>query len=1491
MVHNSGKLFHKIIMPSLFSLIALLLFIAGSAGEARAGNLSRVRPNLKPLDLSRPPSTEELMAAGQLGGQLYPTADIVVDDPKFPRHAGKTKAEASRLLTVADRDQWINLSFGKAIQEWNSHRYAEAVVLFNRHVVDFPDSPWAAEALLHLGCDAFYHGRSSEAEAYFLNIIERNRNNRHEGGAIMTNKARLRLAVLKAARNNTREAMELFATLARESGDWRDRTYASQWLRRLSAVKKSGTGPLACGAQALSRFFDVSGLDEEKAGLDTLRPGSGKGFSFNDLAGLAAERGVKLAALRLTPGDLGKLELPALVHVAGVEPGDSGHYWVLEELDGDLLTLFDPQGGRYYTQTIAEFAREWSGAVLVHEDADTPLPGARLASLEMKDIAGGCCGVPKPESDLGNRDMGFKFTLFLGRIWKPFADWGDRHRDPDVKKCQDEGGTWRGYGWDGHGPGSGCDNQRSVAGVRGAPGWMINPLNMNLFVQDIPLWHKPAIGPPVEISLSYNSQSAIAQHEPFGAKWQFNYGSYLVVDTGGEVTIFMADGRRDVYSPNPSGGYLFPYQVHNTLVKLAGNSFELRYPDGRVDVYTIPAGTSSQQPFLTESRDAYGNKLTFTYDSQIHLTTITDAGGGQTTLTYNGEGLVTRVTDPFGRHADFEYGVDRTLTRITDMGGYSYSFSYDDAINLTSLGNSGGTWQFYIEPAEGVNNSADSYPPPGGVMWENYRITVTNPLGGKEEFYYNGYSGSGWHIQPRDYISYYPGYDGSATPKTGISFSSTTGQRAEISSVNTPAGRYYSYVHDVNGDLLTNWDSTRLAYNSQGRITSVVDPRLNVTTKNYAPNGFDLLSETNGLGTISYAYNAQHDITSVTDRMNHATTHAYNSLGQRISAINPLGAVTSYEYDLNHRLTSIKIAGVTTESFTYDPFGRIRAHTGGNGVTLTYDYNLLDDVTTVTYPDGTFETKTYSGVIPHLVIAETDRAGKTTTYNHDKLNRLIGLTRPDGSATTFDRDANGNVTAITDANGNITRITYDLDDRPVKENYPDGTTLTRIFQTAGLIESITKPDGGWVQLSFDEAFNLISRTGSADSVNYVYDDYNRPVSMNDFRGQTTYTYDAASRLTSINGPDGSSSITLFHDNAGHRTGLTVNGRSITYAYDVLGRVTGVGEGGKSHVFSYSAAKPLPDSITRPSGSVTTIQRDSLYRTQQVDNKKSTNDLINRFAYTYAPGRNLPAGETVTGGILPPAAPGAVQVYGYDSMNQPVSGTTPVRNYAWNQNGNLTTGYTIDGYPFTATYDGFDRLSTLEYTDSGGVARRTGYAYDGDGWLLSVMETADGETVREAKFVRLGPLLLQERDGAGAVVRDYTWSNPGSGGEELLGLRQGGVDYEYLLDGRGRVAALTGANQAVVAAYAYGPLGIPSSSGSIKQPFRSSVTEYDEQTGLFQFSSRFYLPNPGVMISRQLNTQPVSSPVGADFRPLRALEMRPAAPFFSYQSGRSGSVVE
>lgn len=1357
------------------------------------GTIPHVALNVTPLDLTRPPTANELMAAGQLGGQLYPTSDISPEKLESVEENIRTRIEQ------------MNLSFGEAIQEWNQHNYKAATNMFKEYIAEYPDSPWAAEAVLHIGCDARYNGRYSEAGESFNWIIENNGSNDYTGAIMLVNKARLRLAVLKMLQNNLEEAMLHFADLKTESLSWRDRTYASHWIQRISKYKAAGVSMLNCGVQALACVLKKDGKELEAREVMEEIPSSPEGHSIQNLKYIAAGYGYTLTGLRISISKLNDIPLPAIVHISGRNEGDSGHYWVLEKSGNDGLTLFDPQSGRRFHQSPDEFSKEWGGIILVFSDEEE-LPGIRLAESEMGEFHGGCCGVPRPEEDLG---------------------------DPDEDdKCS-----------------------------QGSPIWKVNPVNINLFVKDIPMWYSSPVGPSVNITLSYNSQSAIAQNEPFGNKWQFNYGSYLVVDTGGNVTIFMPDGRRDVYTPDGSGGYVKPYNGYNELTMIAGNNFELRFPDDTIYVYDKPP--RSQQPFLLEIRDAHGQSLVFTYNNKVRLTEITDAMGRITDLNYNHKGLITQVTDPFGRTATFEYDTGDNLARITDMGGYWTNLAYDTDVYLTSMEDDRGIREFYIEPADGISNGSNPYPAPGDTMWEDYRITVTNPLDGKEEYHYNGYSRYGWYISPRDYVDYVDSNNNnynSSAPKTRYDYTFTSGSRGEVDKITYPEGDTVNYTFDANGNRTSVKDShnhtTGYTYNNIGNITSITDAKLNATNMAYAANDVDLLEIQNEFGTMTMTYNGTHDVTSVTDRLGNVTALTHNSYGQtqsRTDAAGVLDIVTAYTYDSNNLLQDITRAGNTTDTFTYDAIGRVNTYTDATGLTLTYDYNDLNNITKITYPDAKFITYTYSGCCPHLIDSVTDRAGRTTGYTYDALKRRIETINTGGGVTGNVYDENGNMIKLIDPKSNITTFEYDLDDRLVKKTFTDGKFSIFNYDNAGLLDTHTNARGIVSNYAYDANHNLLTKSYSdgTPGLTYQYDNYNRVTTRQDGMGTYQYGYDANSRLTSIDGPWVDDTLTYQYDALGRKTGLTPQGsQSASYTYDNLNRLANIQVGTNTHTYTYSGHNPLVQDLTRPNGSVTSHQYDALNRLTEISNKDSLSAIINQYAYVYNQ-QDMRSSETITNGDPITSFQNQITGYDYNSVNQLLSITDPSQTFNHDDDGNMTQGYTPDGYVFTATYDAENRLAAIEYTDGSAVIHKTEYAYSGDGFIAEVKKYEDGNLTDDTRFIRDGLLVIQERDIGNSVQKEYAWGlNMGGGIGGLLNLNQSGLDYAYLYDGKGNVTALIDGSESIVATYTYDTFGVlKAKTGTINQPFMFSTKQYDEALGTSYYGYRFYSPALGRWITR------------------------------------------
>ncbi|RPI21708.1 MAG: RHS repeat protein, partial [Acidobacteria bacterium] len=1013
---------------------------------------------------------------------------------------------------------------------------------------------------------------------------------------------------------------------------------------------------------------------------------------------------------------------------------------------------------------------------------------------------------------------------------------------------------------------SGASASSSPCGVssKGAAVWKVNMGNLNTYVEDTPLWYRSPIGPSVEIVVSHNSLSP--ETGSVGNKWQLNYASYLSSALTG-ITVVMPDGRQDLFTSEGSG-FRPPKRVFNTLVKVADNHYELKFPDGEVYVYRIPPGSASAFMVLVEIRDVHGQKLSLSHDVKGALQTITDAEGKITTFTYNSQGLLNKVTDPFGRSASFEYDGNKNLTKITDMGGYWTSFAYSyhssSTYYLAGLGNPGRTWTFYYEPADSVSG-APAYPAPGAAMGFSSRLTVTNPSGKKEEFFKGG---SIWHVSARHYVAYAsPEHNNyvNDVPKTVYGF----GGSGNIASVTSPEGNstHFGYGHSDsygrNTGRITDitkeeQGNLRFTYNSIGKATSVEGWSYPPAQMTYAPNGIDLVKVTDGLGTTSLTYNTTHDVTSVTDHLGNKTTFLYDEYGHPTSAIDPLGVTTNFTYDSDHRLSSATIAGQTVAGYTYDSIGRIRAYSNSAGLVRTYDYNNLDDVTKVTFPDGKSVNIAYSSDIPRLVTSITDRGGKTSRATYVSSGELTTLTGPDGGLTRFERDAGGNLVRLVDPKGNAIRFNYDDDNQIVKKTFADGTFVSFGYDKAGRLNSVTNARGAsasyLMNASGQPAMTMYAGLPYTAPVISQYDAYNRRTSMIDGAGTRTYSYDAESRITGVSGPLTNDARTFQYDAKGRMTAYTVQGgQSVAYTYDSLDRLASIRNAAGTFSYAYLGASSLVQKLTRPNGSYTDYQYDSLYRLTGVANKTSAGAIINQFLYTYDE-QDLRSSETITEGAPLGSFQAESTTYTHNRLNQLRTSTTPDRTFVYDADGNMTQAYAPDGFPLTIAYDFENRLTLIKFGQ-----REIEYSYNGDGIVASKAIESDYEADSETNYVLFGSFALQERDQKNQVTREYTWGiNPGGGIGGLLSMNQNGQDYFYLYDGKGNVTALINASQSVVASYTYDPFGrVVAKAGTLDQPYQFSTKPYDESTGLSYFGYRFYAPS----LAKWMNRDPLSEFAG------------------------------
>jgi RHS repeat-associated protein len=1443
--------------------------------------------SLKALDLSRAPTEEELMMAGQLGSPLSPSRP----------------ASPTGILDASERKKQEddNLLFGKAIQNWNQHNYPQAIELFRQHGEEHPESPWAGEAELHLGCAAQFSGSWNEAQFHFEWIL-----GHHDKGSDIYQKAKLRRSVLHIDQGQLEQATQSFTEMLETETDWDRRTYAQYWLRELNLYKAHQVALRDCGTKSLAYVLQKKGKRQKANAIRQASAPGERGFSLGELARFARKQGLSATAIRAGRRDLKRLKTPFIAHY-------SDQHFVAVTGFGEFASvkLFDPRLDRPTELTRDQFNKQWSGLALLFA---APPRNARLATAtELSREMGGCCGSPRYPSNLGP--------------------------DPDTPPD--------------------CDQKKKSQGM---PVWQVNPVNMNLVVQDTPMWYDSEIGPQIRIEITYNSQDSVNQLRPFGNKWVFNYASYAMESPGGvpagSVLIVTPGGRGDIYQPDGAGGYTSPVGVFNRLTKLAAYTFDLQLIDGTIYHYGVPAEMNGFSSLLLSIEDRNHNFVTVNHNADGAITGITDSQNRAWTFTYNGQGLVGRIDDPFGRNATFSYDANNNLVGQTDMGGLSYGYSYDANVYLTSVTKPSGTTGFYVEPS-GASGGFGGYPPPGALMWENYRITVTDPLGFKEEYYYNGDGHYGWYRDKNQYLSPLSPLD-SNSPKTRYNYSLLSGQGV-VSQIVYADGKTFTYssfnaARQPQTITDENAHTTQLTYNSMGRLLTRADARnvppanQYVTTYTYAPNNIDFIKVTDFFHDAAHpalqiGYDANRNVTSITDGLGRSTAITPNQFGQPSTVTDATNQTRTYNYNALRQLASVTKNGNTLVSIAPDAKGRPGSVTNANGCTLLYTYDDLNRPVRVTYPDQTY-TEDQWGCC-HLD-GQRDRAGNFTSFIYNGVNRLALAFDAKNRVTEYTYDAVGNLTKLVDGNHNATRWEYNNRNRVAKKIYADGSSYLYDYDGVGNRLHQTDAKGALTTYTYDVVNNLTQISAPAlATIGFTYDSLNRRTQMTDGVGTTTFGYDLASQLITADGPWANDTITLPYDLLGRATGRSINNTgSGTLVYDDYGRPqTATSPLG---IFTYNypdAISTLLASITATSGpNISFSYLDAAHdqRLGEIWHKDSGNQTISKFDYEYDVLGQIkkwtqqagtgaaqayefgydPVGELI-GAILKDVASGGVlKGYNYDydaasnrtieaidtlvtgdtvnNLNQltarqggtgvlPIRGTTnepasvtvngqPATtrgdnsfegrvavtagnntvtvvatdvnnntatnryNVAVTGSGSKTLVYDANG---NLTSDGtrafeWDPLNRLTAVTSG--THRSEFTYNGLNQHVKIVEKDNGAVTSTKQFAWCpgDAQPCEERDGSNNVTKRYY----------PQGMQVGSTNYHYTRDHLGSVRELTDSSGTVQTRYDYDPYGRRTKvSGGVDADFGFTGHYYHQPSGLHLALYRAYDADLSRWISR------------------------------------------
>ncbi len=1061
----------------------------------------------------------------------------------------------------------------QAIRQYRTRTSPDDYQALTGFLNSHPQSVWQVALLTNLGLAYYQDGRFTLAIDAWENAWRLGKDATEPHAKVLVDRALGELMRMHARIGHAERLQALFA----EMGDrpvsgpaTEDVTGAREglWVMRNNPGIAYLCGPMALKNLLLSQGAsakDVEFIDQVRSGPN--------GFSLTEVGKLAQQAKLPYTLIKRDASE--PVPVPSVVHwkvshYAAIIGENAGRYHIKDPIFGEDLWVsrdaIDQEASGYYLVPTKKLQ-----------------PGWETINLAVADTLHG---------------MGYTSDVTPGNT------------TPNDDKSKPCGGI-------GDIVGNAINNIGNAISNLGMCGYNFSEMVVSLNLTDSPVGYRPAIGPSMFTTLTYNQRDA-GQPANFGffnvsQKWTLNWLTYIQ-DTPGQpganVTRYVAGGGFVNYSGyNGANGQFTPETTDQSVLVLSSANpivYKRLLQDGSVEVYAQSNGatTGSRLVFMTQLIDPQGNAVNFNYDNQLRLTSLIDATGRVTSFAY-GLGasplLITQITDPFGRSAHLAYDNQGRLSSITDVYGLQSSFQYDNSSLINSLTTPYGTTTFQYG-GTGVSRYLQATDPLGyterleflqqapGIPYSDPASTVPQGilapfnvfLNGRDTFYWDK---SAYQRAAGNYTQ--------ARNKHWTHWAQNTGETTSpVESIKYPLENriWFNYPGQPNSGLGTavsgsynqpsimgrvlddgSTQLTQKSYNSLGRVTSITDPVGRVTEIVYAQNQIDpvqILQQTAG-GLVSlgqYTFNNKHQPLTHTDASGQTTAFAYNNAGQLTQLTDALNETTTFSYDPHGNLLKITDAnGKTKLTLTYDAYNRVASRTDSEGYTLKYYYDNLDRITKIAYPDGTAETLKWNKLD---LAAITDRQGRQTQYKYDSVRNLIEKIDPLGHKTLYSYNPNQTVASVTDPNGNVTRWSRDIESRITAKHYPDGKFQEFTYEnTSRRLKSIT--DGLDQVKSFTytkdnriSQINYINSVNKTPNVAFSYDPwFPRITIMKDGNGVTTYQYaqtgvNGALKVSKVDGPYLNDTVAFQYDPAGRIHSRTVDTAAETLVYDDIGRLVG-----------------------------------------------------------------------------------------------------------------------------------------------------------------------------------------------------------------------------------------------------------------------------------------------------------------------------------------------
>ncbi|MEU5420300.1 ricin-type beta-trefoil lectin domain protein [Streptomyces sp. NPDC020667] len=693
---------------------------------------------------------------------------------------------------------------------------------------------------------------------------------------------------------------------------------------------------------------------------------------------------------------------------------------------------------------------------------------------------------------------------------------------------------------------------------------------------------------------------------PDGTSVSYGYTDGLltsVKDQVGKTSAYTYDGNKRLSTATGRGGG----QVSNTYdasgrvvsqTDGSGKTSTFTWDNKRESHVTDPNGGVWTDVYsgnvLLESINPYGDKVSYSYDRNLHPVSITDASGNTTEMAYDTAGrLITRRSpSSVGLTETWNYDSQGNISSHTDGRGKASTYAYDKANRVVAGKDPAGGTVTYAYTEQGALASVTT--PRGRTTTYTHdaagnRTAVTTPLGEKTTFRYDAAGRVTAMTDPRGNVA-------GAEP-AAFTTTYTYEGRGLLSAATDPLGHTTAYGYDGAGRLTSVKDPagriTAYAYDSSGRLTETTNPAGKKQIRTYDANG-NLASVSDALGNrTTYAYDKANRLISVVSPRGNAsganaaaytTSYGYDANGNRTKATDPTGAVTTSAYDALGRLVSVTDALGQTSSTTYDADDNVLTSTDPLGNVTRHSYTDTGLPATSTDPLGKVTSFDYDAD-GHRT-RTTSPEGRTTTWSYDDDGRTATQVDPRGNAngadaaqftTSYTYDPAGNQTKVTDPLGKSTSTAYDATNRAVSAMDELGRTTKSDYDDLGRVAAVTGPDGAATRYTYNTAGDLATRKGpNGHTTTYGYDDAGRQTSVTDPLGrQKTYGYDESGNRTAVTNARGITARTDFDARGLPRvTTYTDSTPTVTVAYDAIGQRRSVTDGTGTRTLDYDAAGHL-----------------------------------------------------------------------------------------------------------------------------------------------------------------------------------------------------------------------------------------------------------------------------------------------------------------------------